>query len=63
MILGDAQILDFMDVLPTKVIESGLFAYLTRKDLKRIRSNRRLKEIADSVMDKRDRKCKYILLC
>ena len=49
-----------MDLLPTELIESGLFPYLTRKELKGMRLNRRLKEIADSVMDKRDRKCKYI---
>ena len=62
MISGDVQILDLMDLLPTELIESGLFSYLTRKELKRIRLNRRLKEIADSVMDKRDRKCKYTYL-
>ena len=49
-----------MDLLPTELIMSGLFPYLTRKELKGMRLNRRLKEIADSVMDKRDRKCKYI---
>ena len=49
-----------MDLLPTELIESGLFPYLTRKELKGMRLNRRLKEIADYVMDKRDRKCKYI---
>ena len=59
MISGNAQILDLMDLLPPELIESGLFPYLTRKELKRISLNRRLKEIADSVMDKRDRKCKY----
>ena len=62
MISGSAQTLDLMDLLPTELIESGLFPYLTRKELKRIRLNRRLKEISDSVMDKRDRKCKYIFL-
>lgn len=63
IIAGDVQILDLMDLLPTELIESGLFQYLTRKELKRIRLNRRLKEIADSVMDKRDRKSKNISLC
>ena len=60
MISGNAQILDLMDLLPTELIEPSLFPYLTRKELKRVSLSRRLKEIADSVMDKRDRKCKYI---
>ena len=60
MISGNAQILDLMDLLPTELIESSLFPYLTRKELKRVSLSRRLKEIADSVMDKRERKCKYI---
>ena len=45
--------------LPTEVIELGLFPYLTQKELKRMRLNRRLTDIADSVIEKRDRKCKY----
>ena len=48
--------------LPTEVLQKGIFPYLTRKELKRIRLNKRLKEIADSVMDKRDRNCKYTYL-
>ena len=44
--------------LPTEVIESGVFRYLTHKDLRRVRLNERLTDIADSVIEKRDRKCK-----
>ena len=44
--------------MPTEVIESGLFPYLTHKELKRIRLNERLTDIADSVIEKRDRRCK-----
>ena len=47
--------------LPTEVIESGIFPYLTRKELKEIRLNKRLKNIADSVIEKMDRKGKYNL--
>ena len=50
--------LNLMD-LPTEVIELGLFPYLTQKELKGMRLNRRLMDIADSVIEKRDRKCKY----
>ena len=49
--------LNLMD-LPTEVIELGLFPYLTQKELKGMRLNRRLMDIADSVIEKRDRKCK-----
>ena len=45
--------------LPTEVIELGLFPYLTHTDLTKMRLNRRLKDIADSVIEKRYRKCKY----
>ena len=58
---GNARVLNLAG-LPTEVLEKGIFPYLTRKELKRIRLNKRLKEIADSVMDKRDRKCKYAYL-
>ena len=51
-----------MDLLPTELIQSVLFPYLTRKELKRISLNRRLEEIAESVMEKRDRKSTYIFL-
>ena len=44
--------------LPTEVIESGVFSYLAHKELKMIRLNERLTDIADSVIEKRDRKCK-----
>ena len=47
--------------LPTEVLESGIFPYLTRKELKGIRLNKRLKDIADSVIEKMDRKGKYNL--
>ena len=47
--------------LPTEVLESGIFPYLTRKELKGIRLNKRLKDIADSVIGKMDRKGKYNL--
>ena len=47
--------------LPTEVLESGIFPYLTRKELKGIRLNKRLKDIADSVIRKIDRKRKYNL--
>ena len=56
-IKGDAGIFNLMD-LPTEVIESGVFPYLTHKELKRIRLNERLTDIADSVIESRDRKCK-----
>ena len=44
--------------LPTEVIELGLFPYLRHKELKGMRLNRRLMDIADSVIEKRDRKQK-----
>ena len=47
--------------LPTEVVVSGIFPYLTRKELKEIRLNKRLKNIADSVIEKMDRKGKYNL--
>ena len=47
--------------LPTEVLESEIFPYLTRKELKEIRLNKRLKNIADSVIEKMDRKGKYNL--
>ena len=49
--------------LPTEVLEKGIFPYLTRKELKRISLNQRLTDIANSAIDKRDRKCKYKLEC
>ena len=52
--------LSLMD-LPTEVVVSGIFPYLTRKELKEIRLNKRLKNIADSVIEKMDRKGKYKL--
>ena len=45
--------------LPTEVLESGIFPYLTRKELKEIRLNKRLKDIVDSVIGKIDRKRNY----
>ena len=45
--------------LPTELLESGIFPYLTRKELKGIRLNKRLKDIADSVIEKKDRKRNY----
>ena len=57
-ISGNDGVLNLMN-LPTEVIELGLFPYLTHKELKRMRLNRRLTDIADSVIEKRDRKCKY----
>ena len=57
-ISGNDEVLNLMD-LPTEVIELGLFPYLTQKELKGMRLNRRLMDIADSVIEKRDRKCKY----
>ena len=62
-ISGDAPNVDLMDLLPTELIQSVLFPYLTRKELKRISLNRRLEAIADTVMDERDTKCKYIFVC
>ena len=56
-ISGNDGVLNLMD-LPTEVIESGVFRYLTHKELKRIRLNERLTDIADSVIESRDRKCK-----
>ena len=47
--------------LPTEVIEKGLFPFLMHKELKRMRLNRRLTDIADSVIEIRDRKCKHKL--
>ena len=59
-ISGNDGVLNLMD-LPTEVIELGLFPYLTQKELKRMRLNRRLTDIADSVIERRDKKCKYLL--
>ena len=56
-IVATTEVLNLMD-LPTEVIELGLFPYLTHTDLTKIRLNGRLKDIADSVIEKRDRKCK-----
>ena len=52
--------LNLMD-LPTEVIELGLFPYLTHKEVTRMKLNRRLTGIADSVIEKRERRCKYKL--
>ena len=49
--------------LPTEVLEEGIFPYLTHKELERISLNHRLVDIANSVIDKRDKKCKYKLKC
>ena len=49
--------------LPTEVLEKGIFPYLTRKELERISLNQRLADIANSVIDRRDTKCKYKLKC
>ena len=49
--------------LPTEVIENSIFPYLRHKELIRIRLNKRLSDIANSVIEKRDRKCKYKLHC
>ena len=57
-ILGNDGVLNLMG-LPTEVIELGLFPYLTQKELKRMRLNRRLTDIVHSVIEKRDQKCKY----
>ena len=57
-ILGNYGVLNLMD-LPTEIIELGLFPYLTHKEVKRMKLNRRLTDIADSVIERRDRKCKY----
>ena len=45
--------------LPTEVLEEGIFPYLTHTDLTKMRLNRRLTDIADSVIEKRYGKCKY----
>ena len=58
-ISGNGAVLNLMD-LPTEVIELGLFPYLTHKEVKRMKLNRRLTDIADSVIEKRDRKCKLL---
>ena len=47
--------------LPTEVIEKGVFPFLKHNELKRMRLNRRLTDIADSVIEIRDRKCKHKL--
>ena len=57
-ISGNYGVLNLMD-LPTEVIELGLFPYLTHKELNRMRLNSRLRDIADSVIEKGDKKCKY----
>ena len=59
-ISGNDGVLNLMD-LPTEVIELGLFPYLKQVELKRMKLNRRLTDIANSVIEKRDRKCKYKL--
>ena len=61
-ISDDDGFLSLMD-LPTEVIELGFFPYLTHKELNRMRLNRRLRDIADSVIEKGDKKCKYELPC
>ena len=59
-ISGNHGVLNLMD-LPTEVIEKGLFPFLMHNELKRMKLNRRLKDIADSVIEIRDRKCKHKL--
>ena len=59
---GNARVLNLAG-LPTEVLEKGIFPYLTRKELKRISLNQRLTDIANSVIDRRDTKCKYKLKC
>ena len=59
---GNARVLNLAD-LPTEVLEEGIFPYLTHKELKRISLNQRLSDIANSVIDRKDKKCKYKLKC
>ena len=61
-ISGIDGVWNLMD-LPTEVIELGVFPYLTHTELTRMRLNRRLTDIANSVIENRDRKCKYELPC
>ena len=58
-ISGNGGVLNLMD-LPTELIEFGLFPYLTHKEVKRMKLNRRLTDIAYSVIEKGDRKCKLL---
>ena len=58
-ISGNDGVLNLMD-LPTEVIELGLFPYLKQVELKRMKLNRRLTDIADSVIEKRHRRCKLL---
>ena len=59
-ISGNDGVLNLMD-LPTEVIELGLFPYLKHVELKRMKLNRRLTDIADSVIERRERRGKYKL--
>ena len=49
--------------LPTEVIEKSIFAYLKHSELIRISLNKRLSDIANSVIEKREVKCKYKFHC
>ena len=49
--------------LPIEVIEKSIFAYLKHSELIRISLNNRLSDIANSVIEKREVKCKYISNC
>ena len=60
LIQGDGRILNLLN-LPNEVIEKNIFPYLRHKELIRIRLDKRLSDIANQVIEKRDRKCKYKL--
>ena len=62
LIQGDGRILNLLN-LPNEVIEKNIFPYLRHKELIRIRLNKRLSYIANQVIEKRDRTCKYKLHC
>ena len=59
-ISGNDGVLNLMD-LPTEVIELGLFPYLKYREVQRMKLNRRLTDIADSVIERRERRGKYKL--
>ena len=62
LIQGDGRILNLLN-LPNEVIEKNIFPYLRHKELIRIRLDKRLSDIANQVIEKRDRTCKYKLHC
>ena len=57
LIQGDGRILNLLN-LPNEVIEKNIFPYLRHKELIRIRLDKRLSDIANQVIEKRDRKYK-----